>query len=55
MKRTVICEYVGIGHPDKAADQISVALLAAFLEKDPNTLLVSTPMTQKSTVSSSKN
>ena len=37
MKRTVICEYVGIGHLDKMADQISVALLAAFLEKDPNT------------------
>ena len=37
MKRTVICEYVGIGHPDKVADQISDALLDAFLEKDPNT------------------
>ena len=37
MKRTVICEYVGIGHPDKAADQISDVLLDAFMEKDPNT------------------
>lgn len=37
MKRTVICEYVGVGHPDKVADQISDALLDAFLEKDPNT------------------
>ena len=37
MKRTVISEYVGIGHPDKVADQISDALLDAFLEKDPNT------------------
>jgi len=37
MKRTVICEYVGFGHPDKVADQISDALLDAFLEKDPNT------------------
>ncbi len=37
MKRTVICEYVGKGHPDKVADQISDALLDAFLEKDPNT------------------
>lgn len=37
MKRTVICEYVGGGHPDKVADQISDALLDAFLEKDPNT------------------
>ena len=37
MKRTVICEYVGIGHPDKAADHIRDALLAALLEKDPNT------------------
>ncbi len=37
MKRTVICEHVGFGHPDKVADQISDALLDAFLEKDPNT------------------
>ena len=37
MKRTVICEYVGFGHPDKVADQISDALLDAFLEKYPNT------------------
>jgi len=37
MKRTVICEYVGLGHPDKVADQISDALLDAFLDKDPDT------------------
>ena len=37
MRRTVLCEYVGFGHPDKVADQISDALLDAFLEKDPNT------------------
>jgi len=37
MKKTVVCEYVGNGHPDKVADQISDALLDAFLEKDPNT------------------
>lgn len=37
MKRTVISEYVGIGHPDKVADQISDALLDEFLRKDPNT------------------
>ena len=37
MKRTIISECVGFGHPDKAADQISDALLDSFLEKDPNT------------------
>lgn len=37
MKRTVVCEYVGLGHPDKVADQISDALLDAFLKEDPNT------------------
>ena len=37
MKRTVISEYVGLGHPDKVADQVSDALLDAFLEKDPMT------------------
>ena len=37
MKKTVICEYVGLGHPDKVADQVSDALLDAFLEKDPMT------------------
>ena len=37
MKRTVISEYVGTGHPDKVADQISDALLDEFLRKDPNT------------------
>ena len=37
MKKTVISEYVGLGHPDKVADQVSDALLDAFLEKDPMT------------------
>ncbi len=37
MKRTIISEYVGLGHPDKVADQISDALLDAFLSKDPDT------------------
>ena len=37
MKRTVVCEYVGFGHPDAVADQISEALLDEFLKQDPNT------------------
>ena len=37
MKRTVVCEYVGFGHPDAVADQISDALLDKFLKQDPNT------------------
>ena len=37
MKRTVVCEYVGLGHPDKVADQVSDALLDEFLRYDPNT------------------
>ena len=37
MKRTVVCEYVGFGHPDKVADQVSDALLDEFLKQDPNT------------------
>ncbi len=36
MKRTVVCEYVGFGHPDAVADQISDALLDEFLKQDPN-------------------
>ena len=36
-KRTVVCEYVGFGHPDAVADQISDALLDEFLKQDPNT------------------
>lgn len=36
-KKTVVCEYVGFGHPDKVADQVSDALLDAFLKQDPNT------------------
>lgn len=36
MKRTVVCEYVGYGHPDKVADQISDALLDEYLRQDPN-------------------
>ena len=37
MKRTVISEYVGVGHPDKVADLVSDALLDAFLKLDPCT------------------
>jgi len=29
-------EYVGLGHPDKVADQISDTILDLYLEKDPN-------------------
>ena len=36
MKRTVVCEYVGFGHPDAVADQVSDALLDEFLKQDPN-------------------
>lgn len=36
-KKTVVCEYVGFGHPDKVADQVSDALLDEFLKQDPNT------------------
>lgn len=32
---TITSEYVSYGHPDKIADQISDAILDAFLEKDP--------------------
>lgn len=35
MKRYISSEYVGIGHPDKIADQISDTILDMFLEKDP--------------------
>ena len=37
MKRTVVCEYVGFGHPDAVADQVSDALLDEFLKQDTNT------------------
>jgi S-adenosylmethionine synthetase len=37
MKRTVVCEYVGFGHPDAVADQVSDALLDEFLKQDSNT------------------
>lgn len=36
-KKTVVCEYVGFGHPDAVADQVSDALLDEFLKQDPNT------------------
>lgn len=35
-KKTVVCEYVGFGHPDMVADQISDALLDELLKQDPN-------------------
>lgn len=37
MSKTVVCEYVGFGHPDAIADQVSDALLDEFLKQDPNT------------------
>ena len=37
MSKTVVCEYVGFGHPDAVADQVSDALLDEFLRQDPNT------------------
>jgi len=37
MKKTVVCEYVGFGHPDVVADMASDALLDEFLKQDPNT------------------
>lgn len=36
VNRTVVCECVGHGHPDKLADQISDAILDTYLELDPN-------------------
>ncbi|WP_301198315.1 methionine adenosyltransferase [Bacteroides acidifaciens] len=36
-KKTVVCEYVGFGHPDVVADMISDAILDEFLKKDPKT------------------
>ena len=35
--KTIVCEYVGFGHPDMVADQVSDALLDEFLKQDPNT------------------
>lgn len=36
MHRYLSSEYVGIGHPDKVADQISDSILDMYLMKDPN-------------------
>lgn len=36
MKKYLTSEYVGIGHPDKVADQISDTILDMYLEKDKN-------------------
>ncbi|MDN5327622.1 MAG: S-adenosylmethionine synthetase [Candidatus Woesearchaeota archaeon] len=36
MKKLITSESVGAGHPDKVCDQVSDAILDAFLEKDPN-------------------
>ena len=35
--KIVVCEYVGFGHPDMVADQVSDALLDEFLKQDPDT------------------
>ena len=37
MKRKITSEFVGFGHPDKVADQISDAILDEYLKRDPNT------------------
>ncbi|MBQ2173606.1 MAG: hypothetical protein II453_00560 [Alphaproteobacteria bacterium] len=34
--KTVTCEYVSFGHPDKLADQIADAILDKLKEQDPN-------------------
>lgn len=36
MKRYISSEYVGCGHPDKIADQISDSILDLYLQKDKN-------------------
>ena len=36
MERFMTSEYVGIGHPDKVADQISDTILDLYLAEDPN-------------------
>ena len=36
MERHMTSEYVGIGHPDKVADQISDTVLDLYLHQDPN-------------------
>lgn len=36
-KKIITSEYVSYGHPDKVADQISDALLDAYIIQDPNT------------------
>lgn len=36
MKRYLSSEFVGVGHPDKVADQVSDSILDLFLEKDKN-------------------
>nr|HPI82803.1 S-adenosylmethionine synthetase N-terminal domain-containing protein [Candidatus Paceibacterota bacterium] len=36
MNRYLTSEYVGIGHPDKVADQISDGILDMYLGNDPN-------------------
>lgn len=36
MKKFITSEYVGVGHPDKVADQISDSILDLHLEKDQN-------------------
>lgn len=35
-KKTITCESVSYGHPDKIADQLSDSILDEFLKKDPN-------------------
>lgn len=49
-KKIVVSEAVAWGHPDKIADQISDALLDAYLEKDPNSLTGIEVLIKNSTV-----
>ena len=37
MNKTIVSEFVSVGHPDKIADQISDSILDAFLVNDKNT------------------
>ena len=47
-------ESVGEGHPDKICDQISDAVLDAYLEKDPNCRVACETATKTGMVSLSK-
>jgi len=50
MKRLITSESVSYGHPDKVADQISDAILDAYLEKDPDAKVAVETMVKDNTV-----